>query len=300
MEVNVLRGTLEVSLQRGDYLYVLTTQRAVTLIRESDFLSKDGEVYMSECPCYFVDDDWRETLPVVENSFIVADDSTDFLDSLDSDLLASIHSGSNRYIIISKKPLLELQCSIHEVYAWSQSRLLENTFELRHTHWNVEEFNISFYNKYNNVVLLPTSITEQAVYSLIFPQAIMCDTIGEFISEMEAASESGNIFIATGSILGVHLDTIVDNLKSNALWLPESFEWLVLEAICRLHKFTYDIKSLALKESEGNWFEFFRFYLERLAAGILHITPYRRDEIPMWLLPGKILDSLASRIHEVF
>lgn len=292
-----MKGVAELRLQRGEYQYSFATQRGITLVRESDLLAVECDVLESEFPCYFVDDNWREKFPAVENSFVVIDDSTDFLDYFDTSLSYS----SNRYIIISKKIIDELRCSIHEVYEWKLSLLEENTFTLRHTNWDAEEFGIDIYTKYNNrVVVYTLSVTESEVYRRIFPNAIICNSLNEFITEMENSPKSGSKFIASGSVLGVHLQNILSHRNSNSIWLPESFEWLVLVAIEKMFHFHYDIKNLALTKSDGDWNSFYKEYLSKLITDTLYLHPYDLNNPPSWLLEGKIFNVIRNVVHNKF
>ena len=178
---------------------------------------------------------WREQLSGMRDSIVFIDEGNEFIKS--DDFARSIQQTDNYYVIVSRESLPALPYSVEEIYGIRLSGRYGTLKQSYH-----EFYRLYGIHSYKTEVVPEMVITEDSNSGYQFFRAI-CD--GHGIPCIPANGKS-NIFhnlnlnkdkrvlvIADGAAFGSEIDRILRLIEENnkgALYLPESFEWLLLSA----------------------------------------------------------------------
>lgn len=178
---------------------------------------------------------WEENLAQIRDSIVFIDEGSSFIRS--EDFARAIQGSDNYYVIASRQPLYNLPYSIREIYG------IRNTTRKRYE--GVRRLYSEFYpltDKQNEVIEYPDLVIVEdsnsgfQFFSAIFePQGIPCISArgkGHIHTAILEQDYENILVIADGAALGPEIDRILKlrRVKNVILYLPESFEWLVLKS----------------------------------------------------------------------
>lgn len=176
---------------------------------------------------------WREQLSGIRDSIVFIDEGNEFVKSYD--FAGEIQKTDNYYVIVSRESLPSLPYSVEEIYGIRTSGKYGTLKQSYH----------EFYRIYGKTVLKNEIKPEKIImedsnsgfqffrnicegYKLQCNSAKRKSNIFHYLNE----NKSNNVLIiADGSAFGPEIDRVLHLLKgkeNSALYLPESFEWLVL------------------------------------------------------------------------
>lgn len=178
---------------------------------------------------------WKEQLSGIQDSIVFIDEGNEFVKS--DDFAREIRSTDNYYVIVSREGLPSLPYSVEEIYG---IRLLGKYGTLKQSYH--EFYRIYGTDLLKNEVKPEMVITEDSNSGYQFFKTV-CDGYG---LKCDSANGKSNVFhclnvsndrsvlvIADGAAFGSEIDKVVQLLKertNGVLYLPESFEWLLLSA----------------------------------------------------------------------
>lgn len=178
---------------------------------------------------------WKEQLSGIQDSIVFIDEGNEFVKS--DDFAREIQSTDNYYVIVSREGLPSLPYSVEEIYGIRLSGKYGTLKQSYH-----EFYRIYGTDLLKNEVKPEMVITEDSNSGYQFFKTV-CDGYG---LKCDSANGKSNVFhclnvsndrsvlvIADGAAFGSEIDKVVQLLKeraNGALYLPESFEWLLLSA----------------------------------------------------------------------
>lgn len=247
-----MKGSYRIIISNAVLRYDFTIHRNITIIKGNSATGKTTliemmrEYYESgensgiqlKCdrPCRVLGGrDWKVLLETMKESIVFIDEGNDFLPS--NEFAMRVRQSDNYYVIVTREGLPNLPYSVDEIYGIRESgkyASLKQTYnELYH-----------IYGRYDrNSLLRPQCIiVEDSNSGFDFFKGIF-DKAG--ISVLSAKGKS-NIFssvlhhadkkilvIADGAAFGPEMDRIMKIVRHRdglVLYLPESFEWLILKS----------------------------------------------------------------------
>lgn len=195
-----------------------------------------GIVLNSEKECAVLEGrNWRTQLQSIAGSIVFIDEGNEFVSS--KDLAAEIQKTDNYYVIVTRESLATLPYSVEEIYGIRNSGKYGS---LRQTY--NEFFHIYAQDRYQEKIIPKIVITEDSNSGFQFFDAV-CKKNG-----MKCVSANGksNVFktilnqeegpilvIADGAAFGSEMQIITELIKIRndiVLYVPESFEWMILKA----------------------------------------------------------------------
>ena len=247
-----MTGTHQVTIQNKKIKYNFTVRRNITVIRGDSATGKtvliemvreyyengedSGITLQCDKQCAVLSgQNWETQLSAIHDSIVFIDEGSRFVSS--KDFAAAIQKTDNYYVIVTREGLSALPYSINEIYG---IRNAGKYGQLKQTY--NELFHIYVHNEYNESVIPTIIITEDSNSGFQFFDGICRDKKINCIS----ANGKSNIFqllleqnseqvlvIADGAAFGSEMEKIIklqNKVKNFALYLPESFEWLILKS----------------------------------------------------------------------
>lgn len=227
-----------ITIIRGDSATGKTT--LFSMIEEYGNLGKDSGVQIQcDKACVAISGKyWQETLENIHDSIVFVDEDSKFLKT--KDFAKRIRNSNNYYVLITRENLPALPYSVEEIYGIHCSGRYMNTRQI---------YNL-FYKIYSETnpgkILIKSLITEDSQAGFTFfsqvskTRGIYCESaggksniLGLLQKRLLDKEQKETLVIADGAAFGpemAHISQLLRGNNSIKLYLPESFEWLLLYA----------------------------------------------------------------------
>lgn len=253
-----MRGKHVIKLRDNRVAYELTIQRNITIIRGDSATGKTTLLeMMDEClrygdesgihmecdvpvDVYMSDDrrtDWKKRLIESEGSIIFIEEMNSFVKTKE---FADFVSGSKSYfVLVTRWNLKSLPYSVEEIYRLSEKGKYPGTKQIYNS---LERYYPS--GDVADIIYMDKVITEDSgsgyeFYKILCENAaLQCESAvgnSNILKYMRDNEECNVLYIADGAAFGAFMDDCMYLMKynrkgKNILWLPESFEYLILKA----------------------------------------------------------------------
>lgn len=246
-----MKGKYSVFVQNNRLRYEFTISRNITIIRGDSATGKttlldllnaydrDGEssgvLVKCDVPCVVIGGQrWEENLQFIHNSIVFIDECNRFIKS--EDFAVRVKESDNYFVIVTRDDLPNLPYSVKEIYGIRESG----------KYAGLKQVYNEFYCLYGEV-----ADAELAQESLVIAEdsnagfeffSGLCDEKIECISAngksnvfkaLQEHREERVLVIADGAAFGCEMEKVMQLIKIGrriVLYLPESFEWLILNA----------------------------------------------------------------------
>ena len=246
-----MKGKYSVFVQNNRLRYEFTISRNITIIRGDSATGKttlldllnaydrDGEssgvLVKCDVPCVVISGQrWEENLQFIHNSIVFIDECNRFIKS--EDFAVRVKESDNYFVIVTRDDLPNLPYSVKEIYGIRESG----------KYAGLKQVYNEFYCLYGDVDMLELEqeslvIAEDSNAGFEFFSGL-CDEKIECISAngksnvfkaLQEHREERVLVIADGAAFGCEMEKVMQLIKIGrriALYLPESFEWLILNA----------------------------------------------------------------------
>ena len=227
-----------ITIIRGDSATGKTT--LFSMIEEYGNLGKDSGVQIQcDKACVAISGKyWQETLENIHDSIVFVDEDSRFLKT--KDFAKRIRNSNNYYVLITRENLPALPYSVEEIYGIHCSGRYMDTRQVYNLFYKI-------YSETNPGKLLVKSlVTEDSQAGFTFfsqvamTWGICCESadgksniLGILQKRLLNKEQKETLVIADGAAFGPEMAHISQLLRGNVnikLYLPESFEWLLLYA----------------------------------------------------------------------
>ena len=227
-----------ITIIRGDSATGKTT--LFSMIEEYGNLGKDSGVQIQcDKACVALSGKyWQETLENIHDSIVFVDEDSKFLKT--KGFAKKIRNSNNYYVLITRENLPALPYSVEEIYGIHCSGKYMDTRQV---------YNL-FYKIYSETnpgkILAKSLVTEDSQAGFTFfsqvamTRGICCESaggksniLGILQKRLLDKEQKETLVIADGAAFGPEMAHISQLLRGNSnikLYLPESFEWLLLYA----------------------------------------------------------------------
>lgn len=207
----------------------------VNMIREHVLNGEDSGVSIScDCPCRVVEGNtWQEQLEHIHDSLVFVDEGNRFIAS--KDFAREIQKGANYYILITREGLEALPYSVNEIYGIKSSGKYGTLEAVYHQLYMIYG-NLSREENLPQSVLVEDSNSGYEFFREVFGERnILCSSANgkSNVFNMITKENADNMLvIADGAAFGSQIDKVANAIegKNIHLYLPESFEWLLLSS----------------------------------------------------------------------
>ena len=298
-----------ITIIRGDSATGKTT--LFSMIEEYGNLGKDSGVQIQcDKACVAISGKyWQETLENIHDSIVFVDEDSKFLKT--KDFAKRIRNSNNYYVLITRENLPALPYSVEEIYGIHCSGRYMNTRQI---------YNL-FYKIYSETnpgkILIKSLITEDSQAGFTFfsqvskTRGICCESaggksniLGILQEKLLDKEQKETLVIADGAAFGPEMAHISQLLRGNVyikLYLPESFEWLLLYADI----FNKPFIRKRLEEAE-NYIESEKYFSwERYFADLLMEEtkdspyPYDKSNLKDFYLQDKVVQKVLKAMAPI-
>ena len=298
-----------ITIIRGDSATGKTT--LFSMIEEYGNLGKDSGVQIQcDKACVALSGKyWQETLENIHDSIVFVDEDSRFLKT--KDFAKRIRNSNNYYVLITRENLPALPYSVEEIYGIHCSGKYMDTRQV---------YNL-FYKIYSETnpgkILIKSLITEDSQAGFTFfsqvskTRGICCESaggksniLGILQEKLLDKEQKETLVIADGAAFGPEMAHISQLLRGNVnikLYLPESFEWLLLYADI-LNKPSIRKK---LEEAENyieseKYFSWERYFTDLLMEETKDSPyPYDKSNLKDFYLQDKIVQKVLEAMAPI-
>ena len=230
-ELDVKRN---ITIIKGDSATGKTT--LADMIREYVLNGSDTGISVScDVPCRLIEGNtWHEQLNTITQSIVFIDEGNSFVVS--KDFANAVKESTNYFVIITRENLHALPYSVNEIYGIRSSGKYNKATPTYHELYNI-------YGADSDVKINPeTIIVEDSNSGYDFFQyitgsdtkCISANGKDNIFNMLTSGNYTGNILvIADGAAFGAQMSNLNDLSEHNDslnLYLPESFEWIILDS----------------------------------------------------------------------
>ena len=314
----ILRGSYDVVVNSRRLQYKFTVRRNITIVRGQSATGKttlvdmirdcnengidSGVTIRCERDCVVLSGrNWQRDIAELENCIVFIDEGHNFV--LSQDFAKAIRNSSNYYVIVTRERLENIPYSVDEIYGIRTSGKYAELKSAYH----------EFYQLYENVPYDgSTSIREIATEDSNSGYQFFSEVAQSIGVKCNAAAGKSNVasvvmnsagpllIVADGAAFGPEMERITELMKIREdifLYLPESFEWLILQSglIAKEHLTDILAKPYDYVDSEKyfSWEQFFTVVLQDSTKGTAY--QYTKSRLnPVYLHENNKMKILAA------
>ena len=219
---------------RGDSATGKTT--LVDMIRTHMNDGESGPVTLNcDKSCYVVEGNlWKGQLDNIQDSIVFIDEGNEFVKT--KDFARAIQQTDNYYVIVTREGLPALPYSVEEVYGIRTSGKYGTLKQSYHSFYRIYPDSTTEKIKPEKILTEDSNSGYQFFDAVCTEHQMQCDTANgksNVFSYLKVHKDEKILVIADGAAFGPEMDRVlqlVQTRKNLALYLPESFEWLILSS----------------------------------------------------------------------
>lgn len=219
---------------RGDSATGKTT--LVDMIRTHMNDGESGPVTLNcDKSCYVVEGNlWKGQLDNIQDSIVFIDEGNEFVRT--KDFARAIQQTDNYYVIVTREGLPALPYSVEEVYGIRTSGKYGTLKRSYHSFYRIYPNSTTEKIKPERILTEDSNSGYQFFDAVCTEHQMQCDTANgksNVFSYLKVHKDEKILVIADGAAFGPEMDRVlqlVQTRKNLALYLPESFEWLILSS----------------------------------------------------------------------
>lgn len=282
-----------------------------TLINSISFYEelgkKSGVTIESSKECHVLEGKrWYEELNHIKDSFVFIDEGAEFLNTVE--FARAIKGTDNYYVLVTRENLYQLPYSVNSIL-----ELKKTTSRFKHVYNKTyPKYDVidNFEEKLDRFELFLTEDTNAGneFFSYVADKnGLYCVSAGgksKILNKLRNNDTSRTIVIADGAAFGSNMAEVYRYVKAHSdkvlLYLPESFEWLILaaeiigdEEIDNIIQNPYDYIESAKYMS---WEQFFTDYLIKNTKGTS--MKYSKKKLNKYYLEDKNIEKIINKIQK--
>ncbi|MCR5128204.1 MAG: translation initiation factor 2 [Lachnospiraceae bacterium] len=307
-ELNIKRN---ITILKGDSASGKTV--LVDMIRDYVQNGPDsGITFSCDIPCRVIEGNtWEEQLTPIKGSIVFIDEGNRFVSS--EAFAHYVREGKNYYVLVTREKLSNLPYSVSEIYGIRSTGKYNDLVPVYHETYHIyEEY---LHNLAAGENISPNEIiTEDSNSGYDFFRSIAqnscnemkCRTAGgksNVYSAVQKSSDHPILIIADSAAFGPEMERICELIYSGAelhLFLPESFEWLILNS-----GIIKDISKDEIEHAENyadseKYFSWERYFTNLLIQRTIH-TPmaYTKEHLSDAYRSDNIIKRILATINGI-
>lgn len=301
-----LEFSRNITILKGDSATGKTT--LVDMIQEYILNGSDTGINLScDCPCRVIaGNTWAEQLRDISGSLVFIDEGSRFVSS--EDFAHTIKDTDNYYVIITRESLNNLPYSVTEIYGIHSSGRYAYQEPVYHSMYHI-------YGDFGQPDMTDTEklIVEDSNSGFEFFEGISSGKNIECVSAQGAGNifgliqesiKSSTVVIADGAAFGAQMEKVYQLVLRNPnirLYLPESFEWMILSSGALDDN---ELKSILNDPSEHiesrDYFSWERFFTQLLTDKTQDsYLKYSKSKLNPVYLQGKVREQIVAVLPNI-
>lgn len=279
----------------------------IDLIAQYEELGESsGVVINCDVPCRVLSGrNWKRDLESIENCIVFIDEDNAFMKT--HEFAHAARHSSNYYVLVAREALPQLPYSVDEIYGLKNTTRASSKYPAyNRVHTSVYRIfgSFAFDGLRPEVVIVEDSNSGYEFYrALCEKSGVRCVSAGgksNIYSMVRESRENDILVIADGAAFGPEIAflTSLTRFKNIRLFLPESFEWLVLNSSLFNDARTRDILLNPADYIESadffSWEQFFTKELVEITAGTY--LAYRKKSLNTAYLQPREMTALKEQL----
>lgn len=246
--------------------------------------------------------DWQEALFPLEHTIIFIEENNNFVFS--EEFAEFVRNSNNYFVLVNRAPFKMLPYSVHEIYEivthGQRADMKESYHVLKELYSN---YPVIGCNQMQNVLTEDSNAGYQ-FFSHIFESGTVYSASGNgnVIRCLRNTDEKDMLVIVDGAAFGAMVEECIELIQSQlwfriAIWLPESFEYLILQSGLIQAKNLSDILENTSDYVESSQFESWERYFTELLTTLTDgtIYQYRKHSLNKFYLQEKNIGKIVSQ-----
>ncbi|MBQ9870789.1 MAG: hypothetical protein IJM27_02565 [Eubacterium sp.] len=319
-----MKGSYTIKIQNRRVTFTLQLERNITVICGDsatgkttlinslrfyeELKEKSGVTVESRKACRVLSgQDWFEKLQNISDSFVFIDEGNDFVS--DGAFAAAIRNTDNYYVFVTRENLYQLPYSVNSIL-----ELRKTTSRFHHTYNrtypvydHVENYDLL--KEQLDVIVTEDRNSGNDLFAYIADrEGIRCISAKGKNRILEKIKEQGNdrtLVVADGAAFGSEMAGVYKyagmHPDSILLYLPESFEWLVLASDVlndeEVRKILADPGTYIESGEYFSWERYFTHLLESKTRGT--VAEYHKRKLSGYYLQKKNVEKVERRIQGI-
>ena len=317
-----MKGTYKIKISNSKVSFSLELERNITiicgnsatgkttligLIRDYEQLGKaSGVTIQCKKPCRVLSNvDWQYRLAAIHDSIVFLDEGNEFVRSLD--FAQAIRNTDNYYVIINRESLSQLPYSVNSILKLKTTSRRKVTYIRSYPEYSNLSEPITQISRVDEIITEDSNSGYDMFSRIAEDNGVSClSAQGKSNIFSCLASHAGDqiLVIADGAAFGAELEKIYKLQEVSTgkirLYLPESFEWLLLKSGILGNRTPHDILADPAAHIESrdffSWEQFFTAFLVDLTRDTyLQYSKHRLN--PVYLHPvniEKLLEAMGE------
>ena len=317
-----MKGTYKIKISNSKVSFSLELERNITiicgnsatgkttligLIRDYEQLGKaSGVTIQCKKPCRVLSNvDWKYRLDAIHDSIVFLDEGNEFVRS--QDFAQAIRGTDNYYVIINRESLSQLPYSVNSILKLKTTSRKKVTYIRSYPEYSNLAEPITEISRVDEIITEDSNSGYDMFSRIAEDNGVSClSAQGKSNIFSCLANHSGDqiLVIADGAAFGAELEKIYKLQEVSTgkirLYLPESFEWLLLKSGILGNKTPHEILANPAAHIESrdffSWEQYFTVLLVDLTRDTyLH---YNKNHLnPVYLRPAnieKVLEAMGE------
>jgi hypothetical protein len=249
--------------------------------------------------------DWKDALYPLKKTIIFIEENNNFI--FTKEFAAFVKESGNYFVLVTRALLKMLPYSIHEIYEiitdGKRTDIKESYHEFKEIYSN---YPILENNKIQNVVTEDSNSGYQFWINVFKDSNVISSNgNGNLIKQVKNLESGDTLVIADGAAFGSLIESCMDSFQTQinrriSLWLPESFEYLILKAGIiqseKLKRILENVSEYVECERYESWERFFTDILIELTDG--GVEKYSKDTLNEYYLQEWIIEKIKKQFPE--
>lgn len=294
-----------ITIIQGDSATGKTT--LINMLRQAENLGESSGIdVISDVPCKILEgSNWKIILENSVGNIFFTDEENSFVNT--EEFASVVKESDNYFVLITRENLYNLPYSVDEIYGLHESGKYNDTRKVYQQMYHIYSIEEKFPIEPEKIIVEDSNSGYEFFKSISTEKNIACLSAGgksNIFSLLKKQSSEEICVIADGAAIGPEMNRLYKETlkkKNIHLYLPESFEWLILSSGLILDK---DIK-IMLEEPENyidsaeyfSWERFFtKLLMERTEETYLK---YSKSKLNSNYLHEKNKEKIVNRIQGV-
>lgn len=246
---------------------------------------------------------WQELLPRLKDTVIFIEENNEFVFS--QEFAVFVRDSGNYFVLVNRAPLKMLPYSIHEIY---EILTAGKRADIKESYHYFREMYSNYPIAENNQIAY--AITEDSnagfqffSHALKGSKLISAGGNSNVLSCLEQTTSGDILAIVDGAAFGAMIESCLEyiNIQANqriTLWMPESFEYLILQSGILPSKELEDILASPWNYVEAKEFESWERFFTQLLISLAKDTPFQYSK--QTLNPSYLQDKIVRKIAAEF
>ena len=318
-----MKGTYKIKISNSKVSFSLELERNITiicgnsatgkttligLIRDYEQLGKaSGVTIQCKKPCRVLSNvDWKYRLDAIHDSIVFLDEGNEFVRS--QDFAQAIRGTDNYYVIINRESLSQLPYSVNSILKLKTTSRKKVTYIRSYPEYSNLVEPIEQINRVDEIITEDSNSGHDMFSRIAQDSGVSClSAQGKSNIFSCLANHSGDqiLVIADGAAFGAELEKIYKLQEVSTgkirLYLPESFEWLLLKSGVLGNRTPHDILADPAAHIESRDFFSWEQYFTSLLVDLTRDTylHYNKNRLnPVYLQPAnieKVLEAMGKK-----